>query len=698
MSRSQKAHKAGMLLGVFVLVGLFFVTTHVYGQSADPQTTPEKKDSKASHHTKEIEDLKAKLAKDPKNIDLLMELGKYCGWDEDLKGAVDAYEKVLAVDPNHLGAKKKLGDFYSWVDEPAKSAQAIEDVLKVEPGDMELMTKLGERYTRLGKYTEAKTLYQDVLKKDPQNVKAKQGLEEVTGYLEPAKASPAKKDTTHKQRIEELKAQLAKDPKNIDLLMELGKYCGWDEDLKGAVDAYEKVLAVDPNNLAAKKKLADFYSWVDQPAKSAQAIEDVLKVEPNNLELMAKLGDRYTRLKKYKEAEAVYRRILEKDPENLGAQRGLANLSSATSKYTQAVKDYLGILPRATTQKEKVDIYRRVADTYYYSRDYVKAKEYAQEALKLNPDDEDARRRLKTIEEYYRPRIFTDNRFQSFKGDSDRAIYDIGFEQPTEYGFTVMGIYRHYRWTSADEDRYSYDSGLLELSRYMGDGLTVAVGGEAKFYSTDAATGDYYLRANKEFQPDLQGVFMYQKMREDDEPQKLYQHVDRHAISGTMYHDFNNWFSLNTNLEGRYYTQGDCYSDNFRLSGYISPVFHIIASKPTFDISYTYYRIGTVKKDRNPDETFEYYAPKRVDSHSVNFYFAHDFTPKLTIIAADTLGWINDVDNEWYLQHQFLTEIIFKITENQRLAGSFSHSRQVYNASSTTYKDEEWRIRYSYKF
>ncbi len=507
----------------------------------------------------------------------------------------------------------------------------------------------------------------------------------------------------HTKHVDELNEQLAKDSNNTDLLMELAKVYGWAKDLDSAVRTYERVLEINPDHLEAKRKLGDFYSWTRQPEKSLRMLEAVYAQEPDNLDVMKKLGDRYMRLKRYPEASALFSKILEREPDNQDAKRGLADIKSARSEHDDAIRAYQDMLQTAASEKERVELFDKVSDNYYYARDYGKAKEYAEEMLKIDPENKEAQGRLKRIDEYFRPTIFSEYKYQDYKGDQERSLLDVGYIQPTRSGITVTGVYHNYRRYEQEDktvERYGYDSGSLDLSKYMGEGLTVSVGTELKFYTTDAADFDYHLRAVKDFMPGLRGDFVYEKERQDTDFDRLRQHVDAHSVSGTMYHDWNDWFSLHSNLEGRYYTQGDAFDDNFRVSGYVSPVFHIIKRDPVLDVSYTYYRVFSFVKDRNASdeaERFEYFAPRRFQRHSVTMYFVYDFTKQLRVVASDTVSWIDEDDAD-YVQNTILGELIYKISDDDRVSLRYIETHHVHNGSETDFKNNEWRVQASHRF
>ncbi len=503
--------------------------------------------------------------------------------------------------------------------------------------------------------------------------------------------------TERQDEIDALKQKLQSDPKNTALWMELGKLYGWRKDLEGAVKAYEEVLRIDPAHLEAKKKLADFYSWVNEPAKSAAHIEHILEREPDNLDLMEKLANRYMRLRRREDAEAIYQKLLEKDPGNLKARQGLAEIAAYSSHHDEAARRYRDTLQYAVTEKQRIETYDKVADSYYFAQDYGRSREYAQEALRLDPENEEALLRLKEIDAQLRPRVFNDFRHTMDKGSSKRIYNNAGFVQPTEY-FTVTGIYKHYRRQETDEpeDRYGYDGAHVELSKYFGDGLTTALGSTAKFYNDDKARFDYYFRAVKDYVPGLRGDFLYEKSTEDGDRKRLEQRVDRHSLSATFYSDITDYLSFYWNVEGSYLTKGNAFSDNGQFSGYVRPVFHLSKS-PTLDFSYLYYRLYTLVKDRNPIEEFEYFATRRYELHAIELYYKQKISDQWTVAASDTVSWSDEGDDS-YTKNTIMGELSYYFAKDRRIAVRYVKGRQVHHADKESYKDQEFRVFCAYKF
>jgi tetratricopeptide (TPR) repeat protein len=500
---------------------------------------------------------------------------------------------------------------------------------------------------------------------------------------------------THGKHMEEYAAKIRSNPDDTDSLMELAKRYGWEKDLANAVLTYEKVLAVDPGHLEAHRKLADFYGWTGRTADSAKALEFVVHKEPQNREAKAKLGERYARLKRYDDADRIYRELLADDPQDLTAKKGLAAVKSIRADHRGAVQDYLSLIPQSS-REERLDLYDRVGDSYYASRAFGEARDYYEQILKEDPANEDARKRLTQIAERLKPRIFTEYRHQQFKAESDRVLYEVGYDQPLNFDTTLTGIYEYYRNLEGGQERHRYDAFRLQATHRVDDNTSFTIGGVGKFYNTDKARFDYDLKLRKKFKDNFRMDFGYEKRTEDMDLDRLFQKVDRHELSTTLYYDYNEFFSLQAYAEGRYYTKGKAPSDNGRLAGYIQPIFHV-RRNPDLDLSYQYYRIYSFEKDRNRIESYEYFAPRKFEQHSLQARFAHRFNDRLQIDVGDVLGWVHE-DGAWYLQNTIISEVTYRITDADRVSAGFLYSRDIHDSITDEYKNEEWWVRFSHRF
>jgi tetratricopeptide (TPR) repeat protein len=96
------------------------------------------------------------LAVDPKNIELIFELGVIYDKQGDTDEAIDQMKKVLDINPDHADALNYLG--YTYADKGInleEAEQMIRKALAQEPDNGYIIDSLGWVYYRKGQYTEA---------------------------------------------------------------------------------------------------------------------------------------------------------------------------------------------------------------------------------------------------------------------------------------------------------------------------------------------------------------------------------------------------------------------------------------------------------------------------------------------------------------------------------------------------------------
>lgn len=105
-------------------------------------------------------------------------------------------------------------------------------------------------------------------------------------------------------------------------------------------------------------------------------------------------GNRYYGTEKYDLAENEYRSAMEADPKNTTARYNLANALQKQKKYSEAVKvlDQLGGM--VTEKPFRSAVYYNQGVAHTRQKNLEESIESYKDALRLNPDDKDARENL----------------------------------------------------------------------------------------------------------------------------------------------------------------------------------------------------------------------------------------------------------------------------------------------------------------
>jgi len=173
------------------------------------------------------------------------------------------------------------------------------------------------------------------------------------------------------KQIEDLEAQLAKDPQNLELKKKLAKQ--WDDLTVSAVSGlyYLDIAKVEKTTqawLTAGNKLQAGYQNANDSlvvkhlaTNATEAFEMVLKLDPENLDAKTGLGTCYVETTPNPmQGIAMLRDVVTKDPENVKANLNLGMFAMRTGQYDKAEKRFLTVLKKAPD----AEVYFYLGETY----------------------------------------------------------------------------------------------------------------------------------------------------------------------------------------------------------------------------------------------------------------------------------------------------------------------------------------------
>ena len=296
-----------------------------------------------------IEQYKFITDKDPKDVDSLIMLGRLYTVTQDSPGSEAAFKKALEADPNNEDAMTGLAMVYSNLGDSKRATEILEKLSAKNPSERALAA-LAQSYDQLHEYALAANAYRRALALDPSRVELKQGLaqelalgeqydEALKTYQELADANP--RDPQAYLRM----AQIYREQKKFDL----------------AHEALGKASEIEPDNLDIKLDESLLDEEEGKLSASIVALKQVLdsteKSSYNPSErafrvgMLDRLGKLYLTLEDYDHAVEAYRQIGVVDPD---------------------------IAARAEAQ---------VIETYREAKDFTKAQQAADAALKKYPND-----------------------------------------------------------------------------------------------------------------------------------------------------------------------------------------------------------------------------------------------------------------------------------------------------------------------
>src|SRR5580700_3306612 len=272
-----------------------------------------------------------------------------------------------------------------------KAIDFYKQALKLDPGASFLFEELTDLYIQSGRLKDAVTEAEDILKREPNNLDARRILGRI--YTRMIGDTQGKvNEEMLRAATEQYQKIVAKDPKDIESWLTLGRLYRTARNSVEAEKAYAQALALDANNEDALTGLAIVYSDVGDTKKAIEKLQAVTNKDPNPRTLAA-LASAYEQLRDYKSAAEVLRKAIDLDPENSRVKRALArnllySAAETPGNLDESLKYYQGF---ADEDPHDTEALLRIAEIYREKRDFAKAREFLDKAKASDPENLEAR-------------------------------------------------------------------------------------------------------------------------------------------------------------------------------------------------------------------------------------------------------------------------------------------------------------------
>ncbi len=215
----------------------------------------------------------------------------YGSYSPDLIGqAAGFFERAVQLDPNFALAWAWLSHvnahLYFSGGLPSTSAQrdtakrALDNAQKLEPNSPETLLALGYyQYYVLGDYGLAKSTFRLVSKMLPSSSEVPYALGRVT-----------RREGNWDQSIAYFEQALTLEPRNVELLMELGETYGMVRQFPAALKLYDRVLDIKPNDLIVMGEKASIYQAQGNLPEAATFLSEINEQTPDELTFDTKIS------------------------------------------------------------------------------------------------------------------------------------------------------------------------------------------------------------------------------------------------------------------------------------------------------------------------------------------------------------------------------------------------------------------------
>lgn len=384
--------------------------------------------NRGEYVNKAIENYRLAMKADPTASFLSEELSDLYIQAGRLRDAVLEAEETLRQNPNDINARRILGRIYTRMMGDSQQGRIDENMLKkaidqyakvaeLDPGDADNWLMLGRLQKIAGNSVEAEKAYKKVLSVDAQNEDAMTGLAMVyadvgntkaaTDLLrEVAEKNPSLRTLTtlaasyeqireYGLAAETLRRTMQVAPGNLDVKKQYAQDLLLSDQFDEALKTFQQLADEDPKDPTAYLRMSLIYRQQKNFGKAREAAEKAKQIDPNNLEIRFNDVEVLQAEGKMPEAIAVVKEILastakrtyrpDERQNRATLLERLAGLYQKTDQVKEAVET-LRQLPEvdpdfgARSEAQIIDLYAR-------AKDYKKAAEEADAAIKKYPND-----------------------------------------------------------------------------------------------------------------------------------------------------------------------------------------------------------------------------------------------------------------------------------------------------------------------
>lgn len=384
--------------------------------------------NRSEYVDKAIEHYKAAIQADPGASFLAQELTDLYIQAGRLREAVIEAEQLLKRDPGNVEAHRILGRIYMrMIGDPAagrldegmlrRATEQFEQITQKDPSDVDAWVTLGRLRRMAQNSVEAEKAFQKALELDPDNEYALHGLALLYSDLGDTKTAVV------------MWRRLAERNPHPRVLRALAASLTQVRDYSGAVETLRRALQLAPRDLEVKRELAENLLLKEDYEEAARVYEELAQAQPRDAQYPLRLSQIYRQQRDLTRAREAHQRAQSLDSASLEIQYNEVNLLEAEGQFQQAITrlkqlldstaravygpperanrvillERLGSLCRANEQPdEAVAAFRQMAkldpemgaraaaqiiETYRTSKQFDRAAQEAEAALRLYPND-----------------------------------------------------------------------------------------------------------------------------------------------------------------------------------------------------------------------------------------------------------------------------------------------------------------------
>lgn len=332
------------------------------------------------------------------------------GSESVLKLAIEQYEQIIRLQPDSMDDHLLLGRLYRLNNDLQKAENEFKTAVKLEPDSEEAVTTLAYLYNELGDTSRAAHVLSSV-----PNTQRSAKLYSALGYT-------YEQQKEYKNAIESYRHAIELDRDNLDAIRGLAQNLLNDGQTEAALEQYKVIADANPEDAQTYVRIAEIYR---KQGKFDLALENLKKAESmvqDSFEVPYNIAAIYQAQGRYDEAIPIMRDLLKKSEKADGKYSNgeksnravflerLGTIYRDQGNYQAAIEPFREIV--ALGGDENIERgYQQIIDTWREAKEWQKATDTAEEAVKKLPTSRDLKMVLASQ--------------QADTGDADKAIKEV---------------------------------------------------------------------------------------------------------------------------------------------------------------------------------------------------------------------------------------------------------------------------------
>lgn len=290
------------------------------------------------------------------------------------KSAISVFEKLLATNPNNMEATYWLGQTYFDMDDNAKARELYEKALVTNGGAPLILVGLGHADLHDNKTNDARQKFESAITASTTGKKGADPL--VLSAIGRANVDAKAGDASY--AVQKLEEAAGKDPKNTEILLQLGNAYRKANPGQGggqAFETYKKALAVNPAFAVIDLRLAKLFESQKNWELVLQYLNDAIKADSKFAPAYYELFYYYFFRAKFPEAETQLASYVASSDPDVQHEYLYAQLCWARKDFACAITRAESVVA-ASGAKTKPKVYKLLADAHFQKGDFANAKVY----------------------------------------------------------------------------------------------------------------------------------------------------------------------------------------------------------------------------------------------------------------------------------------------------------------------------------